>query len=69
MDEFRLNTGNAFADAMIERQLGMSPAFWALIDYLEGKSLLDRKEFLELLSKNAASYVEVVTRAHQLPDD
>lgn len=34
MDEFRLNTGNAFADAMIERRLGASPEFWALVDYL-----------------------------------
>lgn len=69
MDEFRVNTGDTFADAMIERRLSMSPEFWALVDYLEIKGLLDREEFLEFFSRSAASYVGTITRAHQSQDD
>lgn len=69
MDGFRLNTGNAFADAIIERRLGTSPEFWALVDYLEMKGLLDHVEFLEFFSQNATAYVEAVTRAHQPQGD
>lgn len=69
MDEFRLNTGDAFADAMIERRLSMSPEFWALVDYFEMKGLLNRAEFLEFFSRDATAYVEAVTRAHQSQDD
>lgn len=69
MDDFRVNTGNTFADAMLERRLGMSPEFWALVDYFEMKGLLNRAEFLEFFSRNATAYVEAVTRAHQSQDD
>lgn len=69
MSDFRIDTGNVFADAMIERRIGMSPEYWALVDYLEIKGLLDREEFLAFFSKSAATYVTAVTRAHQLPDD
>lgn len=69
MSDFRVNTGNVYADAMIERRIGMSPEYWALIDYLEIKGLLDREEFLAFFSKSAATFVEAVTRVHQMPED
>lgn len=54
---------------MIERRLSQSFEFWALVDYLEEKGLLDRSDFLEHLSKSCAQYVSTVKIAHRSQDD
>lgn len=69
MSEFRVNTGDVYADAMIERHLSQSFEFWALVDYLEEKGLLDRADFLEQFSKSCAQYVSTVKIAHRSQDD
>lgn len=69
MGDFKLNTGDIFADAALEKRLADSPEFWALVDYFEMKGILDRADFLEFLSKNCTDYVKIVNRAHQMPDD
>lgn len=69
MSDFRVDTGNIFADAMIERRIGMSPEYWALVDYLEMKGVLDREEFLAFFSDSASTYVQAVIRAHREVDD
>jgi hypothetical protein len=69
VSDFRVDTGDVYADAMIERRLSQSFEFWALVDYLEEKGLLDRSDFLEHLSKSCAQYVSTVKIAHRSQDD
>lgn len=69
MEDFKLNTGDIFADAALEKRLADSPEFWALVSYFEKKGLLDRADFLEFLSESCGSYVKIVNQAHQMPDD
>lgn len=57
MDDFKLNTGDAYADRIIEQRLSQIPEYWALIEYLEKKGILDRKEFWELLNQKCAQHV------------
>lgn len=69
MSEFRVNTGDVYADAMIERHLSQSFEFWALVDYLDEKGLIDRVDFLERCSKSCAQYVSTVKISHRSQDD
>ncbi len=64
-----IKTGDDFADAMIERKLSQSFEFWALVDYLESKGMLDRDEFLKHLSDSCSRYVSTVKIAHRSQDD
>ena len=64
-----LNTGNDFADSMLERRLSQSPEYWALVDYLESKGVLDHDEFLQFLSSACKRFVEDVNDARMSLDD
>lgn len=69
LSEFQLHTGDPFADAALEKRLADSPEYWALIDYLEVRGVIDRADFLGFLSRSCTDYVKVVNRAHQSLDD
>jgi predicted acetyltransferase len=69
MDDFRLNTGDAYADITIEQKLAQMPEYWALIEYLEKKGLLDRKEFWDLLNKKCAQHVVTANIISKEPQD
>lgn len=69
MDKLKLNTGNCYADSMLERRLADAPEFWALVDYLEVKGAIDRVDFLDFLSRRCTDYVKLVNRVHQETDD
>lgn len=68
MNDTQIQTGNSFADAMIERRLSMAPEYWALISYLEKKGVLDREEFAEFFTKSMTTFVQAVTQAHKNQD-
>lgn len=57
MDDFRLNTGNAYADITLTHKLALMPEYWALVEYLEKKGLLDRAEFFEVLNQKCTQAV------------
>ena len=58
-----LSTGNAVADHLNTVRLAMEPEYWALIDYLSRKGLLDEKEFVAVLSRHLNAQVDAVERA------
>lgn len=58
-EDFKLKTGNEYADLTIEHRLSQLPEFWALVAYLEAKGILDREEFYDCL--NAKCKQSVVT--------
>ena len=58
-----LSTGNAVADHLNTVRLAMEPEYWALIDYLSSKGLLDEKEFVAVLSRHLNAQVDAVERA------
>ena len=69
MSDFRINTGNAFADSILERRLANAPEYLALIDYLESKGILDREEFSKFLNQNFKYYVHAVKAARDSQED
>ncbi|MCD7948287.1 MAG: hypothetical protein LUG13_08370 [Oscillospiraceae bacterium] len=58
LDIVKIDTGNAYADLMIEHRLSTLPEFWALVTYLEYKGVLDRQEFYNCLNQKCAQGVE-----------
>lgn len=62
VDAPELKTGNAFADYINMTRLSMMPEFWALVDYLEKKGVIDGDEFMEYLGRNFKT--QVITAEH-----
>ena len=58
MDDFKLRSGNDFADAVLEKRLTNSPEFWALVDFLAENGVLDREKFKEFLLRRLEEYVD-----------
>ncbi len=50
-EDFKIQTGDEYADFAIEQRLSQLPEFWALVAYLEAKGLLDRAEFYDCLNQ------------------
>ena len=53
MDDFALNTGNAYADVTLTHKLALKPEYWALVEYLEKKGYLTEQSFSRCLTRNA----------------
>ena len=64
MGDFKLRSGNDFADAVLEKRLTNSPEFWALVDFLAENGILDREKFKEFLLCRLEAYVDIVTQVH-----
>lgn len=58
-----LSTGSAVADHLNTVRLAMEPEYWALIDYLADKGVLDEKEFVAFLGRHLNAQVAAVKRA------
>lgn len=57
MDDFKLSTGNPYADLNLTHRLALMPEYWALVEYLEKKGLLERAEFFEVLNQKCTQAV------------
>lgn len=57
MDDLKLHTGNTFADIKFTQHLAQVPEFWALVEYLEKKGILDRAEFFDVLNQKCTQQV------------
>ena len=64
-EDFRIETGNEYADFAIEQRLSQLPEFWALVAYLEAKGLLDRGEFYDCLNQKCKQGVAAATSARR----
>lgn len=62
VDAPELKTGNGFADYLNITRLSMMPEYWALVDYLEQKGVIDGKEFMAFLGRNFKA--QVITAEH-----
>lgn len=60
-----LSTGNAVADRLNATRLSMQPEYWALIDYLIEKGVLDEKEFAMFLGRHFKAQVTAAERVNQ----
>ena len=63
MRELNLKSGNPYADAMLDRRMAEAPEYWALVDYLAEKGVLNRDEFMEFLLCRLEKHVDFVTQA------
>lgn len=52
-----MSTGNAVADHLNITRLSMQPEYWALIDYLVEKGVLDEREFAAFLGRHFKAQV------------
>ena len=62
IDAPELKTGNGFADYLNVTRLSLMPEYWALVDYLEKKGVIDGKEFMAFLGRNLKT--QVITAEH-----
>lgn len=69
MCELHLNSGNPYADAMLDRRMAEAPEYWALVDFLAEKGVLNRDEFMEFLLCRLEHHVDVVTQARSSCSD
>ena len=60
-----MSTGNAGVDHLNTIRLSMQPEYWALIDYLVEKGILDEKEFSAFLGRHFKAQVSVDERFAQ----
>lgn len=60
-----MSTGNAGVDHLNTIRLSMQPEYWALIDYLVEKGILDEVEFAEFLARHFKAQVAVAERFAQ----
>lgn len=67
-EDFKIETGNEYADFAIEQRLSQLPEFWALVAYLESKGVLDRGEFYDCLNQKCKQGVAaaVIVRREEL---
>lgn len=57
-----MSTGSAGVDHLNTIRLSMQPEYWALIDYLSSKGLLDENEFAVFLGRHFKAQVSVAER-------
>ena len=62
IDAPEFKTGNGFADYLNVTRLSLMPEYWALVDYLEQKGVIDGKEFMAFLGRNLKT--QVITAEH-----
>lgn len=63
IDAPELKTGNGFADYLNVTRLSLMPEYWALVDYLEQKGVIDGKEFMAFwveISKRRLSRLNIL---------
>lgn len=69
MSDFRMESGNSFADAILERRLASAPEYWALVDFLAESGVLDREKFKEYLLCRLEEYVDIVSQTRDVQTD
>ena len=60
-----MSTGNAGVDHLNTIRLSMQPEYWALIDYLVEKGILDEKEFSAFLGRHFKAQLAAANRVAQ----
>ena len=60
-----LSTGNAVADHLNTVRLAMEPEYWALIDYLVEKGVLNEEEFAGFLGRHFKAQLAAANRVAQ----
>ena len=60
-----MSTGNAGVDHLNTSRLSLQPEYWALIDYLAEKGILDEKEFAVYLGRHFKAQVATAERLSQ----
>ena len=60
-----MSSGDAGVDHLNTIRLSMQPEYWALIDYLVEKGILDEKEFSAFLGRHFKAQVSVAERFAQ----
>jgi hypothetical protein len=60
-----MSTGNAGVDQINTIRLSLQPEYWALIDYLAEKGILDEKEFAVYLGRHFKAQVATAERLSQ----
>ena len=60
-----MSTGNAGVDHLNIIRLSLQPEYWALIDYLAEKGILDEKEFAVYLGRHFKAQVATAERLSQ----
>ncbi len=60
-----MSTGNAGVDQINTIRLSLLPEYWALIDYLAEKGILDEKEFAAYLGRHFKAQVAAAERLSQ----
>ena len=60
-----MSTGNAGVDQINTIRLSLQPEYWALIDYLAAKEILDEKEFAVYLGRHFKAQVATAERLSQ----
>ena len=64
-----MSTGNAGVDQINAARLSMQPEYWALINCLVDKGILDEQEFAEYLRRHFKTQIESAERFAQEKDD
>lgn len=57
-----MSTGSAGVDHLNTIRLSLQPEYWALIDYLSEKGILNEREFAEYLGKHFKAQIAVAER-------
>lgn len=57
-----MSSGDAGVDQLNIARLGMQPEYWALVDYLVEKGVLNEEEFAEFLGRHFKAQVEAAAR-------
>lgn len=57
-----MSTGSAGVDHLNTIRLSMQPEYWALIDYLSEKGILNEKEFAEYLGRHFKAQIAAAER-------
>lgn len=60
-----MSTGSAGVDHLNMVRLSMQPEFFALVDYLVDKGILNEEEFSKYLGKHFKAQIEVAERSAQ----
>lgn len=60
-----LSTGEPGVDLLNEVRLSMQPEYWALIDYLSEKGVLDELEFAEFLGRHFKAQIASAREAER----
>lgn len=63
-----MSTGSAGVDHLNMVRLSMQPEFFALVNYLADKGVLDEDEFAKYLGRHFKAQIEVAERSAQKQD-